>query len=161
MADIHRMNEEFAGAKRDLIISEAAYKFFWDPLGAITQTANALDNGGWAFIGDIQENVSFNFDNLFTNEAGQPIDPVTFFDYLNTLNLGYKFYPKMTTTTSMGDERRILTLAIEKTTNKDINVPVYYGERQKSAGESSWRSPIVYIVPSNGKSPGSQYTQVK
>src|SRR3989344_3596595 len=152
MADVHTLTQVLGREKQDLIISEAAYKFFWDPLGAVVQTSNALRNGGWAFIGDIQENVSYSFDNLFLDGDGRPMDPVKFFEYLNTLDLGYRFYPAMHTTTSMGDERRVLTLAIQKSTNTDIQLPVFYGERQIDPGESSWRSPLVYIAPSAGSS---------
>jgi len=146
MADVHHLTDTFK-KKQALIISEAAYKFFWDPVGAIRETANALEAGGWAFLGDIQESVSYSFDKLFVDENGKPKDPVDFFKQLNGHSLGYTFYPEMHRTGSMGDDRRVLTLAIKKTTDKNINLPLYYGQKTKTPNESAWISPIVYISP--------------
>jgi hypothetical protein len=147
MADVHKLSEVFEGEKQTLIVSEAAYKFFWDPMGAIRETANMLEQGGWAFLGDIQENVSYNFDSLFVDESGKPQNPLEVFQKLNDLNLGYLFYPSMNVTESMGDKRRVMTLAIRKDTADDLIPPVFYAKRQKAPGESAWISPISYVIP--------------
>lgn len=147
MADVHQLTETFRGQKQDLIVSEAAYKFFWDPLKAITETANLLENGGWAFLGDIQESVSYDFDKLFVDENGKKLDPVAVFNQLNKMGLGYKFYVGMHRTDSMGDHRRVLTLAIKKETGKDLALPLFYGKRDRSPQESAWMSPLAYILP--------------
>lgn len=162
IADVHHLQETFAGEKRSLIVSQAAYKFFWDPVRAIVQTANSLENGGWAFLGDIQENVSFNFNSLFYNEQGKPLDPVKVIEYLNSLNLGYKFYVGSHIITDMGDRRRVLTLAIKKETDKDLTLPLYYGKKSVDTKDGNWKSPIVYILPSSvsAQQKVSGYTKV-
>lgn len=149
MEDVHKLTQVFPGEKQSLIISQAAYKFFWDPLGTIVQTANALERNGWAFLGDIQENVSYSFSNLFIDENGRPLDPVRVFEHLNSLNLGYKFYVAIHDVQGMGDNRKALTLAIRKDTDKDLNLPMFYGQRQKKSNESTWISPLAYVVPSS------------
>ncbi|MBI2021946.1 phosphotransferase [Candidatus Daviesbacteria bacterium] len=153
MADVHHLNRTFGGEKQTLIVSQAAYKFFWDPFGAIVQTANALERGGWAFLGDIQENVSFKFSNLFLDENGRSLDPVKVFEYLNSLNLGYKFYVKRHEVTGMGDQRDALTLAIRKDTDRNLDAPIFYAQRPKQPTESKWISSIVYVVPKSGNQP--------
>jgi len=161
MADVHRLSEVFRGKKQNLIVSEAAYKFFWDPVGAIRETANMLEKGGWAFLGDIQENVSYKFDRLFVDDSGRPMDPLQVISYLNGLNLGYTFFANIHETDSMGDKRRVMTLAIRKDTDRNIELPIMYAKRDKMPDESGWVSPISYIVSKNPEALRSRgYVQV-
>ncbi len=146
MADVHRLNEVFGGEKRTLIISQASYKFFWDPIGAIIQTANALENGGWAFLGDIRNKVSYNIFEIFRDQNGRPIHPQTLFEYLNTLNSGYTFYTGMHTSLRDGEPRQVMTIAIKKESDKDLILPISY-RRTEAKGE--WQSPLAYVLAEN------------
>lgn len=148
MADAHGLNETFSGEKRTLIISQAAYKFFWDPVGAIVESANALEKGGWAFLGDIRDKTSYKLFEMFRDENGNPSDPQKVFSTLNGLNLGYKFYTGMHTSMRDGEPRQVMTLAIQKETDKDLKIPMFYGRAPKNPKESDWISPLVYLFPS-------------
>lgn len=145
MADIHRLNEVFEGEKRTLIISQATYKFLWDPVGAIVQTSNALENGGWAFIGDLRDKVSYNLFEMFRDQKGNPIHPKKVIDYLNSLNLGYKFYVGIHTSKDK-ESRQVMTIAVKKETNKDLVLPISY---KRIDIKSDWQSPLVYILHLN------------
>lgn len=144
MADVHRLNEVFGEEKRTLIISQAAYKFFWDPIGAIIQTSNALENGGWAFIGDIRDKVSYRIFEIFKDQNGNPIHPQKVFDYFNTLNLGCKFYTGIHVSTEAGESRQVMTLGIKKENDADLVLPISYERINKN---DDWQSPLVYILP--------------
>lgn len=160
MADIHKLNQVFSGEKRTLIVSQAAYKFFWDPVGAIIQSANALENGGWAFLGDIRDKTSYKIFEMFRDENGNPIDPQRLFQYLNSLNLGYEFYTGMHTSMRDGEPRQVMTLAIRKTTDQDLRLPLFYAQKP-NAGAGDWTSPLIYLAPKNPNDPRfSGFTRV-
>lgn len=160
MADVHRLNEVFGGKKRSLIISQAAYKFFWDPVGAIVESANALEKDGWAFLGDIRDRTSYKIFEMFRDENGRPMEPQAVFAYLNTLNLGYKFQTGMHTSMRDGEPRQVMTLAIHKETDQNINLPIFYGLRNRDKNESDWLSPLVYLIARNSPDKFASFTRV-
>ena len=142
VADAHFLSESFKD-KQTLIISQATWKFLFDPLGAIVEVANALEKGGWAFIGDIRDKTHYRIFEMIKGKDGKAIDPQRFFEHLNMLNLGFKFYTGMHTSTRDGEPRQVMTLAIKKETNNNLVLPISYG---KSKREIKGKSPLAYLL---------------